>query len=56
MHIGSLRRVPGPPLILVPDGLDKLLRKKGYRNVSALSWWEEFRLSHTAFAVVPAQH
>ncbi|MFD0868269.1 MBL fold metallo-hydrolase [Paenibacillus residui] len=52
----SLRRLPGAPAIYVPAGLRNKLRRKGYREVEELSWWQDISRDGVTFTFVPAQH
>ncbi|PYI55829.1 MBL fold metallo-hydrolase [Paenibacillus flagellatus] len=52
----TLRRLPGDPLHLVPEGLAGLFRRKGFNRVRELAWWESERTSGLTFTFVPAQH
>ncbi|MBD2844019.1 MBL fold metallo-hydrolase [Paenibacillus sp. IB182496] len=56
LHLASLRRLPGDYVALVPEGLGDWMRRKGFRRVEELSWWEEHRIGAVAFAFVPARH
>lgn len=56
LHLGSLRKLPGDFMLLVPEGLKNWLLKKGFRRVEELSWWSELQVKDTAFSFVPAKH
>ncbi|GAX88851.1 MBL fold metallo-hydrolase [Effusibacillus lacus] len=56
LHFASLRGLKGNPLHLVPEGLGKLFRKKGFRQVEELCWWDQKRIGGVEFHFVPAQH
>ena len=56
LDLGSLRRLPGEFIALVPEGLDGWFRRKGFPRVRALSWWEETTVGGVEFAFVPAKH
>jgi len=56
LHLRSLRRLPGSPEILVPEGLRSYLERKGFRRVRELGWWQSVRIGAVEFAFVPAQH
>ncbi|WP_276357912.1 MBL fold metallo-hydrolase [Cohnella caldifontis] len=56
LHLGSLRRLPGDFLALVPDGLAGWFRRKGFRRVQELSWWSETQVEDVTFGFVPAKH
>ena len=56
LHFGSLRRLPGHPLYLVPAGLAGKFRRKGLTPVEELDWWESFLFQGVRFHFVPAQH
>ncbi|AWO75953.1 MBL fold metallo-hydrolase [Geobacillus thermoleovorans] len=56
LHFGSLRRLHGDPHIFVPEGLGRLFRRRGYRRVTELSWWETASFHGVSLTFVPAQH
>jgi len=56
LHLGSLRRLPGDFVALVPEGLGSWFRRKGFRQVQELSWWSETRVGGVTFGFVPAKH
>lgn len=56
LHLGSLRRLPGDFIALVPVGLAGWFRRKGFKRVEELSWWSETRVGNVTFGFVPAKH
>jgi len=46
----------GPPLFLVPLGVDAWMREQGIDRVRALDWWENHRLGEADYQFVPAHH
>ncbi|SFB17143.1 L-ascorbate metabolism protein UlaG, beta-lactamase superfamily [Cohnella sp. OV330] len=56
LHLGSLRRLPGDFIALVPVGLAGWFRRKGFGRVEELSWWSETRVGNVTFGFVPAKH
>lgn len=56
LHLGSLRRLPGDFVALVPEGLGAWFRRKGFRRVEELSWWAETAVGGVTFGFVPAKH
>ena len=50
------RQAGGPPLFVVPLGLDRWLRDEGITNVKALDWWDRHAVGRVALTLVPAQH
>ncbi|ADI26702.1 MBL fold metallo-hydrolase [Geobacillus sp. C56-T3] len=56
LHFGSLRRLKGDPHVFVPVGLGRLFRRRGYRHVTELSWWETASFRGLSLTFVPAQH
>ncbi|MDG0813034.1 MBL fold metallo-hydrolase [Cohnella rhizosphaerae] len=56
LHLGSLRRLPGDFVALVPVGLAGWFRRKGFERVEELSWWSETRVGNVTFGFVPARH
>ncbi|MHC0036334.1 MBL fold metallo-hydrolase [Pseudoneobacillus sp. C159] len=52
----TLKKIKGNPHYFVPVGLKSLFTKKGYQQVTELSWWERVELRGIEFHFVPAQH
>ncbi|MGO0060102.1 MBL fold metallo-hydrolase [Brevibacillus fluminis] len=52
----TLRQLKGNPHFFVPVGLKRLFAKKGYANVTELSWWEAVQHKDLELHFVPAQH
>jgi len=57
LHVGSLRKLKGSPVVLVPEGLGRMIRKlmKG-REVYELPWWGCMSIGSIEIHFVPAQH
>jgi L-ascorbate metabolism protein UlaG (beta-lactamase superfamily) len=56
LHLGSLRRLPGDFLALVPEGLGRWFRRRGFPRVREFCWWEEASIEGVSFVFVPAKH
>jgi L-ascorbate metabolism protein UlaG (beta-lactamase superfamily) len=56
LHIGSLRKLKGDPLHLVPEGICAKLKKKGFNKVEELPWGGQRQIGEAIFTFVPAQH
>lgn len=56
LHFGSLRKLPGEPIYLVPTGLKRKFEKKGFTRTEEFKWWETFSVNGLSFTFVPAQH
>lgn len=56
LDIPSLRKLKGDPQLLVPEGLAAMLRRKGFKRVTELAWWQSTALADVRFTFVPAQH
>ncbi|WP_240418743.1 MBL fold metallo-hydrolase [Paenibacillus periandrae] len=56
LHVSSLRAMPGRPQLLVPEGLGSMMRRKGFKAVVELTWWESIAIGGAVFHFVPAQH
>lgn len=58
LHIKSLRLLVDPnTLLIVPDGLRKKIKRKGFSSVKELVWWESFTIGEKVrITFVPAQH
>ena len=57
------RQAGGPPLFIVPKGVDTWIRKRGITNVVGLDWWDQRSLppstidhDHVRITMVPAAH
>ncbi len=57
LHIGSLKKLKGSPVVLVPEGLGSKMRKiMSGSEVHELSWWDHMKIGSVEFHFVPAQH
>lgn len=56
LSVRSLRALPGNPVLLVPEGLARMLKRKGFSEVRELPWWEKTEIQNVRFTMVPAQH
>lgn len=56
LHLGSLRGLSGDFICLVPEGLGRWFRRRGFSRVEELAWWKETRVGEATFAFVPARH
>ncbi|HEX5596768.1 MAG TPA: MBL fold metallo-hydrolase [Micromonosporaceae bacterium] len=52
----SIRRLPRDTPILVPANLASWFRRRGFRDVADLDWWESRRIGDVTFDFVPAHH
>ncbi|GIL30469.1 MBL fold metallo-hydrolase [Actinocatenispora comari] len=52
----TIRRLPRDTAVFVPAGLGDWFRRRGFRRVTELDWWESARLHDVRFDFVPAQH
>ncbi|BCJ32916.1 membrane protein [Actinocatenispora thailandica] len=52
----TIRRLPRDTAVFVPAGLGEWFRRRGFRRVTELDWWESARLHDVRFDLVPAQH
>ncbi len=53
----ALNRQPGgPPLFLVPLGIDRWMKALGVENFRAMDWWQQHALDAVTITFVPAQH
>ena len=52
----TIRRLPRDVAVFVPAGLGDWFRRRGFRRVTELDWWESARLDGVRFGLVPAQH
>ncbi|KRF44108.1 MBL fold metallo-hydrolase [Paenibacillus sp. Soil787] len=56
LHVGSLRKLKGSPVALVPEGLGLMMRRLGLSTVHELPWWGKTTVGPLEFHFVPAQH
>ena len=52
----TLRRLPRDTPVFVPAGLGRWFRRRGFKRVRELDWWESTRLGEVDFGFVPAHH
>ena len=52
----TIRRFPRDTLMLVPAGLGRWFRRRGYREVVELDWYESYHLRGVDLDFVPAHH
>jgi L-ascorbate metabolism protein UlaG (beta-lactamase superfamily) len=52
----TIRRLPMNTKLLVPGNLAWWFRRRGFRDVTDLDWWESRRLGEVTFDFVPAHH
>jgi L-ascorbate metabolism protein UlaG (beta-lactamase superfamily) len=52
----TLKRLPRDTAMLVPAGLGRWFRGRGFHRVRELDWWESARLGEVGFDFVPAHH
>lgn len=56
LHYRSISKLPGNPVYLVPAGLKKPFRRRGYKNTVEAQWYDGFQEGQLRFTFVPAQH
>lgn len=57
LHVGSLKKLKGSPVVLVPEGLGSQMRRiMKDREVYELPWWGHTKIDFVEFHFVPAQH
>jgi L-ascorbate metabolism protein UlaG (beta-lactamase superfamily) len=44
------------PVAIVPNGVEDLVRKIGFREIRTLRWWEATELDNLTITATPAQH
>ncbi|MEU6427485.1 MBL fold metallo-hydrolase [Microbispora sp. NPDC046973] len=52
----TIRRLPRDTAVFVPAKLGGWFRRRGFRDVTELDWWESARLGDVTFDFVPAHH
>ncbi|KIL49446.1 MBL fold metallo-hydrolase [Jeotgalibacillus soli] len=56
LDMPTLNKLAGPPLFLVPEGMKRMLKRRGFKRVIELRWWEKQQVSSIEISFVPAQH
>jgi L-ascorbate metabolism protein UlaG (beta-lactamase superfamily) len=56
LDAATIRRLPNDTPLLVPANLGWWFRRRGFRDVTELEWWESQRVGAVEFAFVPAHH
>jgi L-ascorbate metabolism protein UlaG (beta-lactamase superfamily) len=60
LDAGTVRRLDaqpgGPPLFVVPLGVDLWLQAEGMRRVARMDWWDTLRIDGLEVVLTPAQH
>ena len=55
--IRRTRRLTGrTPEVVVPNGVEDLVRRLGFARVHTMGWWEEIRVAGLTVTMTPAQH
>ncbi|MCA9619536.1 MAG: MBL fold metallo-hydrolase [Myxococcales bacterium] len=52
----TIRRLGAEPTYVVPSRLGDFFRRRGYREVLELEWWQTVELKGVAITLVPSQH
>ena len=50
------RQAGGPPLFLIPLGIDRWMQSVGVHNFRAMDWWQQHEVGALMVTMVPAQH
>ncbi|TDF97163.1 MBL fold metallo-hydrolase [Paenibacillus piri] len=56
LDFATLKRIGRNAEYLLPMGLKRLFKRKGYHHATELSWWDSKRIGGVEFTFVPAQH
>lgn len=56
LDAATIRRLPRNTPVLVPAGLRRWFRRRGFTRVAELDWWESAELNGVEFEFVPAHH
>jgi L-ascorbate metabolism protein UlaG (beta-lactamase superfamily) len=56
LDLPTLKKLPGRPTIVVPPGIERLLRRIAKKCIVTLLPWEEYREKEVAVTAVPAKH
>jgi N-acyl-phosphatidylethanolamine-hydrolysing phospholipase D len=51
-----VKQAGGPPLFLVPLGVEKWFHGQGIQSVKAMDWWDQHAVKGVTFHFVPAHH
>jgi L-ascorbate metabolism protein UlaG (beta-lactamase superfamily) len=52
----TVRRLPRHTPVLVPAGLGRWFRRRGFTAVTERDWWQSYRIGQVQFDFVPAHH
>src|SRR5579871_868911 len=52
----TVDRIGGAPTYVVPEGLGRFFRRRGFKDVVELPWWGETTVDGIGVAFVPSQH
>jgi L-ascorbate metabolism protein UlaG (beta-lactamase superfamily) len=52
----TIRRLPRHTPVFAPGGLGRWFRRRGFRQVTELDWWESAKVDGVALGFVPAHH
>lgn len=56
LNYRSIKRLKGDPLFLVPSGLARIFKRKGYAKTLEFNWWDNHQFKGLNISFVPAQH
>jgi len=56
LDLPTIVRLPKDTPLLVPGNLGWWFRRRGFRDITDLDWWESRRIGDVAFDFVPAHH
>ncbi|MGH3978351.1 MAG: MBL fold metallo-hydrolase [Pseudonocardiaceae bacterium] len=56
LDAATVRRLPRRTRVVVPGGLGRWFRRRGFRAVTELDWWESADVGGVAVDLVPAHH
>lgn len=56
LHFGSIQKLKGRPLFLIPIGLGKTFKRHGLFHFQEFEWWQSYTNSNIHITFVPAQH
>jgi L-ascorbate metabolism protein UlaG (beta-lactamase superfamily) len=56
LDLPTLKKLPGRPTIVVPPGIERLVRRIARKRIVTLQPWEEYQEKEVTITAVPAKH
>jgi len=52
----TYRKTGKAPAVIIPAGVEDLVEKLGFSQITSLRWWESTRIGNVEFTMTPAKH